>query len=245
MKYQNPGISLNFTDAISDYIYIALCIDETNSANDVLTFTATDDNGNVYHGEKATPNNGFVNGKYYYSSSAIPLTKQYTLSQPTIECQSNDDYINLNENSYAIRGNGTYGTTCTISGECYGYRFHFPWGGTIKLNGLTAKLVGESWPYFFSEADLTIVICDGTDNTIMCDEYAIMCWNGNLKFEGKGSLAITVKNKDNKGINCNNPNLLANDGYDVSIKETSNDNGTYTYTYTVNPKEYIEDGDVD
>ena len=72
-QYADYDVTLG--TATTDYIYVAICIDETLSAGDELTFTVVDANDNEYKGTRSVPTGGFKNGKYYYNTSAIQLTK--------------------------------------------------------------------------------------------------------------------------------------------------------------------------
>lgn len=79
-QYTCSEITTNLAAATTDYIYVALCIDEFRSAGDKFTFVATDSDDKEYKGTKAVPDGGFKNGKYYYNTQAIQLTRQYVVA---------------------------------------------------------------------------------------------------------------------------------------------------------------------
>ena len=238
--------------ATTDYIYVAMRIDESRSdADDELTFTVNDDEGNQYKGTKAAPAGGFKNGKYYYNSSAIQLTKQ-TLVKPTITWTSVDEEQNKEPdeyNQYDVYGpcnDETYDPSeITISGTSTGYRFWMNYGATIHLNGLTATY-DEVDIFIYSAGNLNLDI-SGT-NTITCKNYDQPIFvDGTLKLSGNGTLTVTVNYTVFYGLyassnysegNNSVASVLAADGYTVTRSDvTDNGNGTYTWTYTVTPQQ--------
>lgn len=82
-RYGQNQITVSPTTPTSDYLYVAVCINEGETPA-TLNFTVTDNDGNEYKGTKSAPSGGFKNGKYYYSSAAILLTKQAARIAPTI-----------------------------------------------------------------------------------------------------------------------------------------------------------------
>ena len=72
-QYTCGDIHVIPTSATTDYIYVALCINESSASGDELTFTVTDADDKVFQGTKAAPAAGFKNGKYYWNSTAIFL----------------------------------------------------------------------------------------------------------------------------------------------------------------------------
>lgn len=72
-QYTCGDIHVIPTSATTDYIYVALCINESSASGDELTFTVTDADDKVFQGTKAAPAGGFKNGKYYWNSTAIFL----------------------------------------------------------------------------------------------------------------------------------------------------------------------------
>ena len=245
--YSEQSISVNPTTPTSDYLYVALCIDE-NASPSTLTFTVTDDEGNVYTATKDAPSGGFKNGKYYYSSAATVLTWQTKLVKPTITNITNVDYAGefgpdpIGNFYYLVPVNNENPLEITISGTSNGYWFSANGeNAIIHLNNLTATHESN---YFISAANLTLDI-SGT-NTITCKEknQAIQV-NGTLKLSGNGTLTVTANASIRYGLyatsnyeNSNNsdPSVLAAPGYAVTRSATTdNGDGTYTWTYTVTP----------
>lgn len=243
--------------ATTDYIYVAMRIEETSSDDDVLTFTVTDGEGNQYKGTKAAPADGFKNGKYYHNSSAIQLTKQ-NLKKPTITWTSVDEGKNKEPdeyNRYAVYGPNGAPSEITISGTSAGYSFWMYFGATIHLSSLTATF-DESREFIYSDGDLNLDI-SGT-NTFTCKNYSQAITSiGSLKLSGNGTLTVTVNDSDRYGLfassnyydynydydkdvelppNNSDASVLAANGYTVTRSAvTNNVDGTYTWTYTVAP----------
>ena len=244
----SPYYNITLATATTDYIYAALCFDESESVGEVLTFTATDADDNEYEGTKSAPSGGFKNGKYYYNSSAIQLTKQGSLVKPTITWTSPSSPVEPDEdNIYTVRGtwNGSAGAHApidiTLSGTSKGYEFYLGNAGTVTLNGITASHKGANWPFIQSYYDINLVV--NGENSINCknseDGIFIIA---NLKLSGNGSLTITCNDAEYRGICATNYNnysasALEADGYTVSLSdEINNGDGTYTWTYTVRPR---------
>ena len=247
------GISTNLSTATTDPIYLALCIDESNSAGDLLTFEVVDADNKLYTTTKAAPNNGFVNGKYYYNTTPIDLgASVLQLVKPTLS-RSDGGYDSELADADAVRcfqiyspsmsGAGTAtGITMTMSGTSTGYRFSL-WSGagnTVNMSGLTATCDDIAF-YIDSENNLTLNISG--DNTITCKNYDYcVATDGDLKLSGNGTLTITANSTtyygllaDNYGWSgTSNPSALAAPGYTVTRSAThDNGDGTYTWTYTV------------
>ncbi len=235
--------------ATSDYLYVAACIDESCSSNDVWTFTVTDASDNVYQGTKNAPSGGFKNGKYYYNTDAITLTKQDYV-KPTIKWTSvqagqstePDEYYR-----YRIWGpyvDSSYTPSeISISGTSKGYYFSMQYGSTIHLNNLTATYNDVS-NFIYSTSDLTLDI-NGT-NTITCiKKNPTIFVDGTLKLKGNGTLIVTCNASNRYGLfanenyndnNHSDASVLAATGYTVTRSDmTNNGDGTYTWTYTVAP----------
>ena len=229
-----------FNTPTSDYINISIIIDESNGTNP-FAFKVTDDANNVYEGDKSAPSGGFLNGKYYYNASPIQLTKTSSLVEPTITWGEGTEEETLDEyNKYDVYGpwddvNKKYlPSTLTISGTSDGCRFYMDWGSTTTLSNLTANRNDNN--FIYSAGDLNLII-NGT-NTITCKDYLqTISVDGILKISGSGTLTVTAKDKDRKGLfadKYNDGSNYAADGYTVSISEmTDNGDGTYTWTYTV------------
>ena len=248
------GISTNLSTATTDPIYLALCIDESNSAGDLLTFEVVDADNKLYTTTKAAPNSGFVNGKYYYNTTPIDLgTSVLQLVKPTLS-RSDGGYDSELADADALRcfqiyspsmsGAGTAtGITMTMSGTSTGYRFSL-WSGagnTVNMSGLTATCDDIAF-YIDSENNLTLNISG--DNTITCKNYDYcVATDGDLKLSGNGTLTVTANSITDYGLDADNydgkgdtrdPSALAAPGYTVTRSATQdNGDGTYTWMYTV------------
>ena len=231
----------------SDYLYVAICINEDMTPS-ALEFTVTDNDGNEYKGTKDAPSGGFKNGKYYYNTSAITLTKQAARIAPTITWTSveNGAAVSPDEyNRYDVYGpynGGQYSPSeITISGTSSGYYFWMSYGATIHLSGLTATYDNDNFIYSGGALNLDI----SGANSITCKNYwAAIFVDGTLKLSGSGTLTLTVNDADGYGIGAASYNygthsdasVLAADGYTVTRSDvTNNGNGTYSVTYTVAP----------
>ncbi len=245
----NDNYVITPPSATSDYLYVAACIDENYSSSDVWTFTVTDASDNIYKGTKNAPSVGFKNGRYYYNTDAITLTKQDYV-KPTITWTSVQDGQSTEpDNYYSYDVYGPYvGSSFTpseigISGISKGYNFYMNNGSTIHLNNLTASY-NNTFNFIYSTSDLTLDI-NGT-NTIVTKNYnAAIFAPETLKLQGNGTLTVTCNDSSRYGLyantNYNDDNnsdasVLAADGYTVTRSaRTDNSNGTYTWTYTVAP----------
>lgn len=76
------SVPVSLPSATTDPIYVALCMDESISAGDELTFGVVDADNKYYTKTKAAPSGGFKNGRYYYNSSAIDLDYVAQLVKP-------------------------------------------------------------------------------------------------------------------------------------------------------------------
>ena len=258
-QYYTDYISVIPATATSDYLYVALCIDESQSAGDELTFTVTGSDDKVYQGSKAAPTAGFKNGNYYYNTAPIALTYQYQLQKPTItwtRCDY-DPEPNPVDFFWTVRGtwddvlNDYNDIDFTLSGTSYGYSFSMDNAGTVRLNGLNATMVNNNFIQC-NGGDLTVDITGA--NTITCKDadYCIYA-SQNLKLSGSGTLTVTASVDyycglwgDNNYTDTNNSYetttaadvsaQLAADGVKVTrSSRTDNGDGTYTWTYTVLP----------
>ena len=77
IPYDYYSYSCMLETASTEPIYVAICFDESKGADDVLSFTVTDNKGKKYKGTRAAPAGGFKNGRYYYNASAIALQPAY------------------------------------------------------------------------------------------------------------------------------------------------------------------------
>lgn len=250
--YTCDFIPVTLTTPTTDYIYVALCINESIAAGDELSFTAVDADGKVYTGTKAAPASGFVNGKYYYNSSAIPLTHDASQDRirPTIVWTNPSTPV---EPDYGgIYNLSTADFDITLSGTSRNCFFDNTNSGTVRLNGIDATNYGQ----FLSSGDnLTVELLNGSANTIVStNTNGTRCIGANtLKLCGNGTLTVTAKSAADCGIRgttnystSNNDNAttterdvttqLAADGFIVTRSaRTDNADGTYTWTYTVTP----------
>ena len=259
-QYYTDYISVIPATATSDYLYVALCIDENASAGDELTFTVTGSDDKVYQGSKAAPTAGFKNGNYYYNTAPIALTYQYQLQKPTITWTRCDYDPEPNPVDFFWTVRGTWNDALddynddidfTLSGTSYGYSFSMDNAGTVRLNGLNATMVNNNFIQC-NGGDLTVDITGA--NTITCKDadYCIYA-SQNLKLSGSGTLTVTASVDYYCGLWGYNNYTDANNSYetttaaDVSAQlaadgvkvtrssRTDNADGTYTWTYTVLP----------
>lgn len=251
--YSCGEIPVTLTVPTTDYIYVALCFDENFTVGDELTFEAIDADGKVYTGVKAAPEGGFVNGKYYYNTSAITLTHDATLdytmpdiiwTNPVtpIEPDYNGEY-EIYHSDFDI----------TLSGTSRRYYFFSYKSGAVRLGGLNAVDKGR---FIYCDENLTVELLNGSSNTITStSQYYTECiYAKTLKLSGNGTLTVKVKDSSNCGIRgrdnyntTNNDNATYETSVDVSAQlaapgytvtrsaRTDNADGTYTWTYTVAP----------
>ena len=197
-QYDNYNITLG--TATTDYIYVSICIDETLSAGDELTFTAIDADGNDYKGTKSVPAGGFKNGKYYYNTSAIQLTKVVRVA-PTITWTSVENGTSVTpdeDHKYWVlgpsNGSGYDPIEITISGTSTGYTFYFSQAATIHLNNLTAT-VDKATMYFYGNNDITLDV-NGTNSISCVNHFVTAVANDNLKLTGNGTLTVTATDNE-------------------------------------------------
>jgi len=254
-SYVYAGTFATLPSATTEPIYVALCIDESKSAGDVLTFEVVDADNKLYRTTKAaptTPTNGFVNGKYYYNSNPIDLgAPVLQLVKPTLsrsdggnDSELTDIYthqcFHIKSPSKSGAGEAT-GINMSMSGTSTGYWFILDGdnSNTVNMSGLTATF-DESANYIDSYNSLTLNISG--DNTITCKnfDYCVSA-GGNLKLSGNGTLTVTANSTTYYGLRADNydgsdVSALAADGYTVTRSATQNNgDNTYTWTYTVMP----------
>lgn len=249
-RYSKYGVGMYNDQAVSGYIYMALCIDEAASAADVLTFEVKDAGGNKYEGTKAAPAAGFRNGKYYYSSAPIALTLKERRTLPTITWTTpasapetiGEEMIEVEDNDADF----------TLSGTSEGVCFYLYNNGTVRLNGLTASYGADNFEFIEGNYNITLDISGA--NSIATRNYALCILAcGNLKLQGYGTLTVTANDASHCGLRgsanyapATNANAttteldvstqLAATGYKVvRSARTDNADGTYTWTYTVYP----------
>ena len=249
-RYSKASVGMTSDEAVSGYIYMALCIDEAASPADVLTFEVTDGGGNKYEGTKAAPAAGFRNGKYYYSSTPIAVTLKERRTLPTITWTTpstapetiGEEMIDVEDNDADF----------TLSGTSEGVCFYLYNNGTVRLNGLTASYGADNFEFIEGNYNITLDISGA--NSIACKNhgYSILACD-NLKLQGYGTLTVTANDATECGIhgtdnyapetnaNATTTELdvseqLAAPGYKVvRSARTDNADGTYTWTYTVYP----------
>lgn len=243
-KYGQTQVTKTFAPVTSDYINIALCINENYKTN-AFSFTVIDGDNNIYKGTKDAPSAGFKNGEYYYNTTPISLKKQAALVEPTITWGEGTPEVTPNQyRQYDVYGPFSDGhrqpSTLTISGISKGYYFYLNSGSTTTLDYLTA--IRDDREFINSSGNLNLTITG--KNTITCKKLSQAIFvDGTLKISGNGTLTVTVNSDTRKGLyatsNYNNknnsdPSVLAADGYTVTISDMiDNGDGTYTWTYTV------------
>ena len=252
------GINITPATATADYLYVGLCIRELSAPDDVLYFWVTDNEGNEYRGSKSAPTGGFKNGKYYYNSAPIALTKQPAKAAPVITWTNPSEAVTPSEYTYKYTFETAYPGNADITianasdkDYCSGYAFEIKNNATVRLNAVNAIWNYQDSPfiYVYNVADAATLVLTG-DNTISCNDndYAIDCTTLKLSCTGT-SATLTVKTKTAQGMRGgtnyhsapyepeNNfvVNNLAADGYTVErTGGTSPDaDGVYTTTYTV------------
>ena len=252
------GIDITPANATADYLYVGLCIRELSAPDDVLYFWVTDDEGNEYRGSKSAPTGGFANGKYYYNSAPIALTKQPAKAAPVITWTNPSEAVTPSEYTYKYTFETAYPgsadiTIANASGKdyCSGYAFEIKNNATIRLNAVKAIWNYQDSPFInvYNVADAATLVLTG-DNTISCNgnDYAIDCTTLKLSCTGT-SATLTVKTKTPQGMrggtnyysapyDSENDFVVSNlaaVGYTVErTGGTSPDaDGVYTTTYTV------------
>ena len=256
---------ISLEKATPGFIYAAIRFNENKVKDDMIKFFAYDEDGNLYKGTKDAPKDGFKNGMYYYSSSAINLTK-YPLTKPKIEWNNvkDKDYMDGAYGHYyysVYSPNNGKPIEFRISENCNGYGFYVSSNSIIHLKDLTAIMFEKNINRFiWTIADMNLDI--NGENSIICDKdgddaIPVKC-GGNLKLSGNGALTVTSYNAEKCGVWGNNYNAkdpsnynnyentgeldvskqIAAEGYTViRSARTDNADGTYTWTYTVKSKE--------
>ena len=258
---------ISLQNATPSFIYAAIRFNENKVKDDMLSFFAYDKDGNLYKGTKDAPKDGFKNGRYYYNSSAINLTK-YPLTMPEIEWThvKNKNQMSEEFRRYYDIFTDTVGSSAefTVSGISNGYGFYVHNDAIIHINKLTANMFdstrddkdsGYGNNHFFRCIDGVKLDITG-DNFITCAEGYLSVSCNDLKLSGNGALTVTSYDETKCGIWATNnygkynenhyentdvldvSSQLAAEGYTV-IRSARKDNadGTYTWTYTVKPKE--------
>ena len=255
IMYYRPlasGDDVNISDALlienpvfnDGDIYLSLRF-VNSDANDALTFTAQDSDGNIYECTKNAPSGGFQNGKYYHGS--MTLTYARKLGMPEV---SGTDVQPNSYNRYDIANPNDI----TISGTSVDYRFEFSNAGTITFDNLTASHTNNR--FIYSSKDLTVNISG--ENNITCNYPQCIYVGGNLKLTGNGTLTVTAtsdytrcgimgggnysynNNQNSKTSELDVTSQLALDPEKTTVvrsARTSNSDGTYTWTYTVTTAE--------
>ena len=242
--------------AASDYIYLALCFDESKTNGDELTFTAIKSNGDTYRATKLAPDGGFKNGKYYWNSSPIQL--QANVKQKPTTLHRNDGG-SINEpsgdsNNYFIYGDESQPLNITFGGTSYGYCFKlfgYSHGSVVNLDNFTATYSDDI--LIWSGNDITVNITG--NNTLLCQSVdGCIVSGGTLKLTGNGTLTVTAGSYQSNGIygdsNYNTNHSSVSEEVDVTewlaldptkttvmlSKMTDNGDNTFTWTYTVAPQ---------
>ena len=267
--YSCSSIPVTLTTPTTSYIYVALCIKESEADGDELTFKAIDADDKVYTGTKAAPSGGFINGKYYYNTSAITLAHDASQDRirPTIVWTNPNASIEPNyKGEYSIYSENI---DITLSGTSRNCRFHSEYSGTLRLNGLNATGNERFFTCSAPNLPFTVELQNGSENTIINPNECIQ--SKTLKLSGNGTLTVTTTDADRCGIYGSANYMLSNndyatttaidvsaqlaaDGYKVTRSARSdNSDGTFTWTYTVRPlidlssltDDYVaQDGDI-
>jgi hypothetical protein len=179
------GVTVSPASATSDYLYVALCINEALANGDELTFIVLSDNNKLYEGTKAAPSGGFMNGKYYYNTTPITLAQSVRI-MPTFTGASAEpnEYF-----TYTINDDPT---NITISGVSKGYKFRLNKPATVTLDNVYAEYDNENFIYG-NGGDLTVNLI-GT-NTLKCNWSSCIAadrYHYNLKLTGNGTLTVSV-----------------------------------------------------
>ena len=237
--------------ATEEYLYASICFYPAAHDGNKMVFIASDGTY-LYRAKKAEPAAGFANGKYYYNTNPIQLTKEGALYEPTITWTTPSSPVALYENDYY--GLDVDNAEVSVTGTSFGYRFlltNYDTPSTIHLNNLTATRFEEEFVNsYYNSVTLDIsgtnlITCDDTDRCA----FALQ----NLKLRGNGTLTVTCNSIYECGLcginnytSSNNSyatteeidvtSILAVDGYTVTRSaRTDNGDGSYTWTYTVTP----------
>lgn len=232
-------LTLTAPDMSAEYIYVAMCLYEDGSKNDVLTFTATASNGKVYLGTKSIGASGLQNGKYYRmgtaATPAIDLVEQDKI-RPTF-------LINgvtpgePSDNIYYI-GATSANSSWYISGTSLGYYFYTTGTGTgktVTIENLDATY-NNSTKTLLSIPSSSELVVNGTNNlTNKLYTWAISCIDNNLTVSGNGTLTLTCSTNGSKKGFYSAP--TAKSGYVLTlVSSTVVETGVTAYTYTVAPE---------
>jgi hypothetical protein len=243
-KYGESCILVTPTSPTSDYLYMAMHIIEDETPTE-LKFTVIDNNDKEYVGTRTPPTGGFKNGKYYYNTEPIQLTKQDTRVAPTITWTSVENGAAVSPdayNRYNVYAPANDPAEITISGTSNGYYFSMKQGGTVHLNNLTATYDKAGYEFIYSHDDLNLDINGSNSITVRFSQCIYVA--GTLKLSGNGTLTTTTTSTGRYGIyardnyNDNNSDftVLPADGYTVTRSDRVNSgNGYYTIIYTVAP----------
>ncbi len=122
-----------------------LPLDDANATDDI-TFTVTDTDNKTYTVTKPSPKGGFQNGKYYTSTIVL-----------------NTDLADVNSDIVVLDGTILTGT---LSGN---HKISIADRATVTLNGVTINGSNNAdypWAGITCEGDATIILADGTTNTV-------------------------------------------------------------------------------
>lgn len=248
-SYETDKIRVNPSPATSDYLYAAVCFYPSHVIDgNKMVFLAS--NGTyLYRGKKAEPASGFANGKYYYNTNPIQLTKEGEFQPPvyydftgSVE-QHDNDYI----------GFGAGNDLISLEGTSFGYRILLTDSNSsiINMGGLTATRF-EEW-FIRSYYNSFTLDISGANNISCPDTDRCISASQTLKLRGCGTLTVTSNNATLCGLSGSNytPSnnnytttsaldvsglLAAEEGYTVTRSaRIDNPDGTYTWTYTVCP----------
>lgn len=240
--YSSGTFNLEPSSATSDYLYAALCFDESKSDGDLLTFTVIGSDNYVYRTTKSTPSGGFKNGKYYYNSSPIDMPCLTQYKAPNIKWNNPSSPVSPSSmfHYYDI---STSNADIELSGEGYGYRFEFSKAATITLDNLTYWYDGNRFIQLWASLSDNLTFNIKGDNRITNLESGDCLYCGNaLYLTGNGTLTVTCRNASHGGIFAwknytsvsTAASKLAASGSTVTRSaRTDNPDGTYTWTYTV------------
>ena len=243
------------------YLSLAFHYDADHSAeDDVFILTVTDENGNVYVGEKDVPSDGFVPGKYYYGAMTLDWQGQFILPKVTYD-ETLYSCIIYSDGEYAFNLSENDPTVVAIAGSSIGYYFTFSNSACITLGDEGTAIYSGTEPFIYSDEapdgkDLVIVL--SSNYTIDCRNNDSAIWaeyNLKLKTEGSSPYTLTViaNEPDYKGLygwsnydgdeHTAPADLAFDENYTVELTGTTpvdedNDGNTdyYIWEYTVTPK---------
>ena len=249
-QYQRGAVPIQIASPTTDFLYFSLFFNEIlSNSSDALAFVA-EDNSYLYLGEKTAPTGGFKNGKYYYNTAPIQLTKMGALQTPTITWTkpsvAQDPMAQVHQ--YTVDDDNI---DIGLTGTSQGYYFFMQESNisTIRLNGLTAAKYDN--PFIGVQGGSITLDVSGA-NSIDCRymAYGIFAAHS-LKLQGSGTLTVTSNLSEFCGLfgvdnyNPTNNGNATTDALDVSTQlaatgytvtrsaRTANADGSYTWTYTV------------